>query len=489
MQKKDKVYIKNEAYHTAGLWQIGFFALNNCATNLYMAMMGYVSYYVNGIVGVGVVAASMLLTALNVFDGITDPIAGVIMDKTGGRFGKFRPFMVLGNLLMALSCLMLFLCTHRLPAPLRLPFFVLTYGAFVIGYTCQTVVTKSAQTVLTSHPRQRPLFTTFDSLFTMASYGSVALFASNYLVVKYGSFTNARLFREFVLWIIVLGMGCTALAVLGIWSKDQKQYYGVGGGQRKVRIRDYWDVIRNNRPVKMLVLSACLNKFAASVYGNVTVGVMLFGILMQDYSIAGLIGVITAIPTLFVVAGGIRIAQGFGQKKAFVVFTWAGIVFQLLMFLQFLLGDVTRIRFGLFWPNAMTLCFFLLFTLLNGCKSITNNMVVPMIADCSDYEVYRSGRYVPGMMGALFSFVDKIFAALGTSFVGLVVTVIGYGKRFPQVEDLPNEKIKAAALFTYCLVPVLAWLCSMIFMRFYNLDKAKMGEIQVERQREHKTAG
>ena len=125
----------------------------------------------------------------------------------------------------------------------------------------------------------------------------------------------------------------------------------------------------------------------------------------------------------------------------------------------------------------MTVAFFVLFVLLNGSKSITNNMVVPMIADCSDYEVYRSGNYVPGMMGAVFSFVDKIFAALGTTFVGFAVTLIGYGKVFPQVEDSPNVRIKAAALFLYCIVPIIGWIFSLVCMHFYDLDKYKMKEI------------
>lgn len=115
--------------------------------------------------------------------------------------------------------------------------------------------------------------------------------------------------------------------------------------------------------------------------------------------------------------------------------------------------------------------------LLNGCKSITNNMVVPMIADCSDYEEYRSGKFVPGLMGALFSFVDKIFAALGTAFVGLVMLVIGYNHRFPQVEDALTPTIKWTTIFLYCIVPALGWICSLIFMHFYKLDKKTMKKI------------
>jgi len=478
MQKGKQTYTsENSSYHTAGLWQIGFFALNNGATNLYLAMMGYVSYYVNGIVGIGVFAVSVILTLLNIFDGITDPIAGFLMDKCNSKFGKFRPFMVIGNILMVVSCISLFTLTHRVISWLRLPFFVFVYAIFIIGYTFQTVVTKSGQTVLTNHPKQRPLSTTFDSLYIMAAFGSVALFVSNYLIPKYKSFTNEKLFIEFIMWVAFIGGLCTLLAVIGIWSKDNNKYFGKGEVSRKIGVKEYLSILKGNKPIRILVLSACLNKFASSVYSNTTVGVMLFGILMQDYSIAGLIGVVTALPTLFVVSAGIKVAQNFGQKKAFVIFTWLGIFFQFLMLLQFVFGDISKISFSIHSINLMTVIFFIIYVLLNGSKSITNNMVIPMIADCSDYEVYRSGNYVPGMMGAVFSFVDKVFAALGTTFVGIVLTMIGYGKVFPQVEDAPSMKIKITTIFLYCVVPIIGWVFSMIFMRFYSLDKNKMREI------------
>ena len=38
------------------------------------------------------------------------------MDRTNGRFGKFRPFMVIGNLIMAASILVLYCLTPLIPA-------------------------------------------------------------------------------------------------------------------------------------------------------------------------------------------------------------------------------------------------------------------------------------------------------------------------------------------------------------------------------------
>lgn len=476
-----------DSYNNAKLWQIGCFSLNNAATNLYMAAMLYVSYYANSVAGIGVVLVSFLLTALNIFDGITDPVAGYLLDRTQGRFGKFRPFMAAGNLLMAVSSLILFFTVHRCPSFLRVGYFTILYALFILGYTCQTVVGKSGQSALTDNPDQRPLATYFDSMFFMASYGGIALFVSNCLIPVFGGFGSVRLFQVLAVTVAVVSGLCTALAMLGIWEKDARigaaRFKKTEQRGERIHLRDYKEVMLHNKPIRMLILSACMNRFAAAVYGHTAVGVMLFGIMMKDYSIAGLIGVLTAIPTLLVVSGGIWIARRFGQKRAMILSTWAAIGLQILMFFLLWKGPIDRIHFGLSWWNGVTWLFFWLFVLLNGCKSITNNMVVPMIADCTDYEVYRSGKYVPGLMGALFSFVDKVFAAFGTAFVGLVLGIAGFGQRLPQVTDTATDILCRVTLLLYCVIPAMGWLCSVLALRYYHLDKEQMQEVQKRKRK------
>ncbi len=466
-----------EKYNNAKYWQIGFFSFNNAATNLYLALMGYISYYANSIAGFGVVLISVILTAQNVFDAVTDPVVGFLLDQTKGRFGKFRPFMLGGNLLMALSSVLMYFTTHEVVSYLRVPYFVLVYALFVLGYTFQTVVAKSGQSILTDNPRQRPVSTYFDSLFIMAAYGGTALFVGNYLVPKYGGFTNESLFREYVFWVVLLSLLCTILAMIGIAEKDREEHLIRHAGYQKIYVRDYWEILKNNKPIRMLIIAACTDKFASTVYSHTTVGVMLYGIMMKDYGISGLIGVVTAVPTLFVVSAGIRVAQKMGQKKSLVWFTTLGIFFQMIMMLVLMSDQVHRIHFSWTGVNGITVWFVGIYILLNGCKSITNNMVVPMIADCSDYERYRSGKFVPGLMGALFSFVDKVFAALGTAFVGIVMMIMGYNRRLPQIGDAVTPELKWTTLFLYCIMPVIGWMCSLVSMRHYALDKETMHEI------------
>lgn len=132
-------------YNRAKFWQIACFATNNTATNIITMAMSLVAYYATGIVGLGVVLVSNLLTTMRIFDGFTDPIIGFFIDKTNGKFGKFRPFILGGNLLMAVIMYIIFHYTHLLPQALKLPVFILLYAVYILGYTAQTACTKSGQ--------------------------------------------------------------------------------------------------------------------------------------------------------------------------------------------------------------------------------------------------------------------------------------------------------------------------------------------------------
>lgn len=178
----DKFYDKDyetNGIHRVPLWRIGCFALNNTATNLYLFLMNYASYYLMGWVGVGMMLASSLTMAMRLWDGVTDPFVGFMVDKTNGKFGKNRPFIIIGNLVLALTSFLLFHVTHKLPDGFRFPFYVVILMVYYLGYTCQCVVTKSAQSCLTNDPKQRPLFASFDGVYNTVLFSMLAVLTAN----------------------------------------------------------------------------------------------------------------------------------------------------------------------------------------------------------------------------------------------------------------------------------------------------------------------
>ena len=104
---------EHNGIHRVPLWRIGCFALNNTATNLYLFLMNYATYYLMGWVGVGMMVASSLTMAMRIWDGVTDPFVGFMVDKTNGKFGKNRPFMVIGNIILAASSFIMPVCRYQ----------------------------------------------------------------------------------------------------------------------------------------------------------------------------------------------------------------------------------------------------------------------------------------------------------------------------------------------------------------------------------------
>ena len=108
---------KASGLNRAKTYQLVLFPLNNGATNVYYVLvLSYIATFGSKVLALSMLFASVMVTGMRLFDAITDPIIGALMDRTNGRFGKFRPFMVIGNLIMAASILVLYCLTPLIPA-------------------------------------------------------------------------------------------------------------------------------------------------------------------------------------------------------------------------------------------------------------------------------------------------------------------------------------------------------------------------------------
>ena len=275
----------NQGLNRAKFYQLALFPMNNGATNVYFVLiLSYIATFGNKVLGIAMVFASFMVTGMRVFDAITDPIIGAIMDKTDGKFGKFRPFMVLGSIVMAVSVILLYIVTPLIPATmmwLRYTLFILLYAVWVIGYTFQTSVTRSAQPVLTNDPKQRPLFTVFNTIGSLLGMGVMQfvgpIMAGDNLAGDY----NATWFAIMTPIGIVVSVILTILAIIGIWEKDQTKYFGLGGKQETVKVTEYVGIIKNNKPLQRLMVAGGGCKLALSIATNVTVLCMLYGCMTQ----------------------------------------------------------------------------------------------------------------------------------------------------------------------------------------------------------------
>lgn len=457
-------------YNRAKLWQIICFPFNNTATNVFMLLMMYVSYLAVGGYGLTVVTISTLLTATRIFDAVTDPIIGYLIDKTKTRFGKFRPIIILGYLIMAVSLiLMYFVGIGR-----GIVVFVVLYLLYIIGYTFQTACTKSGQTCITNDPMQRPLFTRCDATYNLLLFSGAAVYVSNYLQPKYGDI-GVDAMQEFCITALIISGILTILAILALWNKDVEENWGLGGSGKHVSFRDYVSVFKNNKAIRLLVVSASADKLTMTAASNSSIVILIYGIIINNYAFYGRLSLITLLPSILIIIFGTKVAQKHGSKKALVRFSMLSILFSAILLGVFLVFDPMDIG----RTFAATTAFLVVYCIYTGVRSIPGNIVIPMIADCADYETYLSGRYVPGMMGTLFSFVDKIVSSFSNTIVGFCLAFIGYRTTLPQIGDAVNPQIFWVGMFTFIGLPVIGWIASLIAMKFYPLDEEKMREVQL----------
>ena len=129
--------------------------------------------------------------------------------------------------------------------------------------------------------------------------------------------------------------------------------------------------------------------------------------------------------------------------------------------------------------NAYTILFIILYGCGYGAFNCCDQLTIPMVADCTDYETYRSGKYVPGIMGTIFSFVDKLISSLQVLLLQVFIVFL-----VPNLNSLPAEStpymdgMKLSTIICFCLLPMAAWLITTFCMTRYSLSGKRLQEIQ-----------
>ena len=71
-----------QGLNRAKFYQLALFPMNNGATNVYFILiMNFIAYYANGVIGLALMFATSMVTVMRVFDAVTDPIIGSVMES------------------------------------------------------------------------------------------------------------------------------------------------------------------------------------------------------------------------------------------------------------------------------------------------------------------------------------------------------------------------------------------------------------------------
>lgn len=458
-------------------------AQNGIMMCFYMLSM-YASYIGNAGYAIPVVTVSMILSVVGIFDGVTDAIAAAIFElMPATKHGKIRILMSIGWTMEAVACLLLFAWTSdKFSGTVGMILFIIIYIVYTLGYTLCNVTSGTIASVLTNDPNQRPMMAFFDTVWSFGTPTIMNLVLTFSVLPKHNNQYDVGFFKDAIYIYIIASFIFLMLTFYGIRRADVKETFTVlatkdeNGKEEKVKFKDMWSVLKNNRPVQMYMLTLASDKFAQSCASQSVINVMLAGILIGSYQATTLIGTFTqTVGLVAAFAGGLLIAK-IGVKRATKMWSWVCIVISaiLIAFCCVLGKDgMSQISVAVI-PTAV---YVVLQVAVTASKNILSVATSSMRGDVIDYELERSGKYLPAIVNGIYSFISKLIKSLSTALVGIMLGIIGYKQVMPQQGDPVTTEIFVMTMVICFGFPILGWICNIIAMKFYILDKERMVQV------------
>jgi Na+/melibiose symporter-like transporter len=279
--------------------------------------------------------------------------------------------------------------------------------------------------------------------------------------------------------LLVIGVSFFALVLtcIGLTPYDKPENF-VGLQKNKTpTLKEMFALLKENKELGRYIVAASSDKLAQTVGGQSVIVTLLYGVLLGSMIGSSIVSIIAMLPSIIFAILGARMAGRRGNKAVMVKWTWI-CIFWNVAFSLFLLFVPAKSAGGIGVP---LLLFFLLMLGNNALKMIVSTATNAMRMDIVDYELYRSGNYLPATVSAVYSFIDKLISALAPMLATFLIGFVGYtGSKIPLASDAltPGKRIITVALF--CFMPIIGWICTILAMKNFSLTKEKMEEIQIE---------
>ena len=365
--------------------------------------------------------------------------------------------------------------------------FVIIYLLFDIGNTMQGITGNTVGTIITNDPTQRPMTGLISTVYSYC----VPLIGTNVITFvilpKYGMQYNLPMLGEMVYWFAAISFIFILIACVGVRKIDvsetfQKLPEKEDEKQKKASFREMWAVIKDNRNVQMYMLTAISDRLAQQTMSQSVVMTLMNGVLIGSFEATTMVGNFSQIiGVTFAFFGGLLAAK-YGSKKVTVQWSWfsiigAGLTFALCLGLC-LTGDGVDGMKKIGVMGAPLIIYIILNIFKTGSQMVLTMTENNMRADLVDYEYERSGNYFPAVLAGFYNLIDKFITSLGSTIAMGCIALVGYVTTVPQLGDKATWPIFWVAMFLNFGMAIIGWLCNIIAMRFYTLDKERMIQVQ-----------
>ena len=414
----------------------------------------YIPKFYTDVVGISATALGALILVARLVDAVSDPLVGVLSDRTRTRFGRRRPYIALGSFFLAGLLAALYVPPQGSQAMLTL-WFGTGLILLSLAWTLVDVPWESLGPEITFTYDERTSLFSFREGMVIA--GTILAAASPLLIEQTLSLSRSDLDqrRKFAVFALIYVPIIVGFCWLCVWrvkervapvtSKSQSDKERLGKASMELHS---WKQTLSNRPFIILL----------AAYAVAAIGANLPATLIVYYVEYVLGGTKAEIFILLYVLSGILclpfwlwVSRNLDKKKA-----WIGAM-----------AVNTGAFLGVFFLGQGQLTAYAFLTVASG-TGFGASLALPaaMQADVIDYDQFLYGKRREGRFIGVWSVVKKASSALG---LGLALPLLDFFGYQPGQEQ--SQQVNLALRVLYCLVPCLCNFAAMAIALAYPLNR------------------
>ena len=437
---------------------------------VYMLSASYVLYYFQDVMGVSAIAMGIILMAARVFDAFNDPLMGVLVAKTKTRWGKFRPWLLIGTLTNAVILVIMFSAPPALDGAGLVAYAAVTYILWGVTYTMMDIPYWSMIPAFTESGKERENLTTMAR--TCAGVGSALITIATMMMVYALGGGNERLgFQYFAILIAVLFVVFITLTCLFV--KEQTTV-----DMESPSILQMFKALLQNDQAMTVVVAIVLINCAIYITSNLVIYFFKYDFggtaWYSSYTYFNVFG--GAIQILAMMLFFPMLRRFFTSVKIFYLCISSAILGYLIL-LVMAFTNISSV-FLLFIPALFIFS-------ANGMLQV---LITIFLADTVDYGELKNHRRDESVIFSMQTFVVKLASGIAALIASICLSVFNLSSdsitEAQQTVDFSasvSAASKAGLRMTMTILPIIGLFVGLFwFKKKFILTEEKMAQIGAE---------
>ena len=422
---------------------------------VYAFVATYLMMFFTDEVGLSSVFVGGLFFVSRFWDAINDPIMGNIVDNTNTRWGKFRPWILIGTLINAIVLVFLFVNpTSFLSGKMVYVYCSVAYILWGMTYTIMDIPYWSMIPSFTSDPAERDKMSVIPRIFATIGGSTVNTFGLMIIAIL-GVGSNSVGYFRLGLIISIVFVISTLITVFNVKEKNTVK------NQEKIKLKEVFEILFKNDQLLIIIVSVIIYQIALFLVGG-------FALYFFKYAIQNenLYTVFTGISTIAQVCALMLFPKLVSKLSRKIVYGLACLL-PIGGFLgMFFISSIST--------NSVLLCMSGIIYNLGFALSSASTTV--MLCDAVDYGEYKIGKRSESIIFSMQTFIVKFATAFSGLIVGIGLNIINYVPNAIQ----STQTIMGMKFIMFVVPSFLMLICLGVYMKFYKLNGDFMNNILIE---------